>query len=181
MEADLLYHIQKLKLGDEDAFREIYILFHGRIAAFCLGHQMSQEDAKEVVQETFIKLWESRSAIESDKNFEGYIYRIAKNLIIDRFRRITREKAARSYQIYMLGTENSTENKILHDELEVQIQATIESLPKIRRLVFHMSRVRGLSNREIAKELNISIRTVETHISKALQSFYEEFGQSRAI
>lgn len=179
LEADLIKNIDRLRQGNEDAFRVIYHHYHKRIAAFCLENGLTMEDSKEVVQDTFVKLWEKKSKIESHKNFEGYFFKIAKNQIVDRFRKFSRQRAAEQYQIFMLRAENETENTVLHNELETQIQTTLDSLPQIRRLVFHMSRIKGKTNRQIANELDISIRTVETHISKALQTFNEVLGPSR--
>ncbi len=181
VETEIIEHVRALTQGSEKAFRLIYDFYHKKIASFCLSFGLSQEETKEVVQDTFMKLWVNKSSIEPDNNFQSYFFRIAKNIIIDKFREKSRELAAREYQLYVLKPENTTENKVLYNELQTEIKEIIDSLPDMRRLIFHMSRIKGLSNNEIARELDISVRTVETHISKALQTFHAKLGHLKAI
>ncbi len=181
MIADIEIRVEKLATGDIKAFESIYLDFNKRIFAFCLKHGQNIHDAQEVVQEVFIKLWNSRQGIDPSKNFESYLISIAKNVMIDKFRKLAREIAAKKHHIYTLQPINDTENRIIYNELNDTIQSIIQTLPKVRRLVFHMSRVKGYSNREIATELGVSVRTVENHISKALEVFHEKLGHSRAI
>lgn len=171
----------ELKQGDSFAFKSIYDIYHKKIGVFCLNNGLSMEDAQEVVQDVFVKLWTSRYEINLNKNFESYLFTIAKHLIIDKFRKLVRDRAARKYQIYTLHPVNTTENEVLYNDLQEKVKEIIDSLPEMRKLVFYMSRVKELSNKEIALELGISIRTVENHISIALKLFYEKFGYSKAI
>lgn len=175
MNAELSLLLQKVKLGDKKAFEEIYHRYHSRISGFCLKNGQTQADTEEVVQEVFLKLWTLRAQIDPNKNIEAFIIKISKNIIVDKFRRLVRHRAAQDYQIYTLRPVNNTEEEINYKELRDQISEIIDTLPEIRRLVFQMSRVQDLSNQEIAIELGISIRTVENHISKALQAFNENF------
>ncbi len=181
MESPNIEIVRAFTRGSEKAFRLIYDYYHKKIAAYCLSYGLSQDETKEVVQDTFLKLWINKASIDPDKNFQSYFFRIAKNIIIDKLREKGREHAARQYQLYILKPENTTENKVLYNELQSEIREIIDSLPDMRRLIFHMSRIKGLGNNEIARELDISVRTVEAHISKALQTFHEKLSHLKAI
>lgn len=172
------------KLLDQDkelSFKYLYDNFHGLIVGFCLKNGQSYEDAVEVAQEVFCKFWTSKCDKKKNPNIKAYLFSITRNVIIDNYRRIIREKAAKDYQFYLIGKENRTENDVLYNELYRDINRTFESMPEIRKLVFQMSRFRGYSNREIAQELGISIKTVEGHISKALRTFMKELNHSTAL
>ena len=181
MKRDLERYVTELKQGNASAFRSIYDLYHKKIGSFCLNNGQCPEDAQEVVQEIFVRLWVNRNDINLNKNFESYLFSMAKHLIIDKFRKLVRERAARKYQIYTLTPNNTTENEVIYNDLQEKVRETIASLPEMRRLVFYMSRVEERSNKEIASELGMSVKTVENHISRALKLFYEKFGYLKAI
>lgn len=181
MQDDLEDVIQRFREGDIRAFEQIYYLHHKKIYAFCVKNGQPREDAEEVVQEVFLKLWMKKKDIDPTRNLQSYVFAIAKNVIIDKFKKLVRQKAADEYQLHLLTPVNSTEDEVLYNDLQEKIREVFDSLPEMRKLVFQMSRLRGFSNREIAAELGISIRTVEHHISHALQSFRDKFGQSSAL
>ncbi|MBR07326.1 MAG: RNA polymerase subunit sigma-70 [Rickettsiales bacterium] len=173
--------ISELRKGSEDAFKAVYDRYHKNIYGFCINNGQSPVDAEEVLQEVFIKLWIKRDAIDKSKKFESFLYTIARNIIVDKYRRLVREKAANDYQIHFLNPENGTENTVLYNDLQSEIQKTFNSMPELRKLVFQMSRFKGYSNKEIADELGITTKAVENHISRALQTFRKELGNYSAI
>ncbi|MEP0418056.1 MAG: RNA polymerase sigma-70 factor [Cyclobacteriaceae bacterium] len=172
--------ILELSEGSEAAFKAVYDRYHKNIYGFCINNGQSPEDAEEVLQEVFIKLWVKRDSIDLSKKFDSFLYSIARNIIIDKYRRLVREKAANDYQIHFLNPENNTENTVLYNDLQSEIQRTFNSMPKLRKLVFQMSRFKGYSNKEIAEELGITTKAVENHISRALQAFRKELGNYSA-
>lgn len=180
MKNHLNHIVSELVSGNLDAFKELYNLYHKRIYGFCINNGQSHHDAEEVLQEVFIKIWANRTEIDLDRNIESFLFSIAKNIIIDKYRKLVRSKAALEHQIYFLTPPNSTENDVLYNELQKEIQKTFDSMPELRKLVFQMSRFKGCSNDEIAEELGISMKSVENHISRALQNFRNELGHYSA-
>ena len=181
MDRSIEYLQERLRLGDNGAFEEIYKRYQGKIYGFCINNGQSKSDAEEVLQDVFFKLWIKRKKLTSGGNLQAYLFTLARNVIIDKYRQLMKRKAMVDYQIHFLEPENETENAVLFNELNAEIQKTLNSLPQLCKLVFQMSRLKGYSNREIAEELNISIKTVENHISRALRVFREKFGKNIAV
>ncbi|AUP80957.1 RNA polymerase sigma factor [Flavivirga eckloniae] len=134
---------------------------------------VGQKDvAEELVQETFIKLWEHIESISNDKrSIESYLIKVLKNKIIDNYRKSqTKEK---HINLYKLNTEFITD---IDDKWELQktIDTIYASLQPKTSEIFKLSRFKGLTYQEIASLKNISVKTVESHISKALQAFRKQ-------
>lgn len=172
--------IKGIKQDDTVAFKKLYLAFNNKIYGFCINNGQTHEDAEEVLQEVFLKIWARRHSIDPT-NVQSYIFSIAKNIIIDKYRKLVKSKAASEYQILFMTPENNTENTVIYNELKEEIQKTFDTMPEMRKLIFQMSRFKGYSNKEIAAELGISVRTVENHIAKAIQNFRSDLGQSTAI
>ena len=161
----------KLKRGDKVAFEEIYGLFHKKIYLFCIGYGLPQVDAEEITQEVFIKLWLKRTSIDEDKSLNSYLYKIGKNIIIDEFKKKIKIKATQEYQMSLIIPCNNVEEDMDYKDLQKQMEETLMYLPERRREIFELSRVKGLSHKEIAEELGISTKTVENHLTQALNNF----------
>tara|TARA_B100000609_G_C17190659_1_gene422282 strand:+ start:634 stop:1200 length:567 start_codon:yes stop_codon:yes gene_type:complete len=173
--------ISQLIKGNKEAFKSVYDTYKKRIYGFCINNGQSKEDAKDVLQEVFIRIWTQRSQLQEKVKLESYLFSIARNVIVDKYRAMLKKKVADEYQIYLMTPTNNTENDVYFGELKQEIEKTFESMPEMRKLVFQMSRFKGYSNKEISEELGISLRTVESHISKALQAFRNDLGQSSAV
>jgi len=135
------------------------------------SHKVLKEStlSEELVQETFIKLWEKYATVnKSPQSIESFLIVTLKNKIIDEFRKIkTREK---HNNLYFLNTSIETEiNK--EWELLQQIEEIYASLELKTSCIFKLSRDKGLTYKEISTKKNISVKTVESHVSKALQVF----------
>lgn len=172
---------QRLKNGDHTAFDHLFDLYHKKIYYFCIQHGLSKSDSEEIVQDVFVRLWESRSRIEPTGNLQAYLYKIAKNILLDEFKRKIKQQAASEYQFRLLQPENETLNSVAYNDLERLIASELKNFPVKRKLAFELSRYHGMSNKEVAREMGISIKAVEGHISQALQSFRSIFKRSEII
>lgn len=170
-----------MKNHDQTQFDQLFKTYHEKIYYFSLHYGLSPADSQEIVQEVFVKFWHSRKKIDPSKNVQAYLYKIAKNVILDEFKRRIKQKAAEDYQLRLLQAENYTQNTVAYNELEQLVTKILRDLPEKRRLVFELSRYKGLSNKEIAREMGITIKTVETHLTLALQSFRAAFRQAEII
>jgi RNA polymerase sigma-70 factor (ECF subfamily) len=161
--------IKNLQKGDLAAFDTLFYFFEPRLYAFSMKLTNSTEDSKEVVQEVFLKIWEKREWIDPTKNFGSLLFTVAKNLIYNKAKHQAYAFAYREYlSLNANPLDNSTENLLNYNELDSLILAACNQLPPVRREVFRLSRIEGLSNNEIAVKLETSTSNVKNHIYKAI-------------
>ncbi len=150
-------------------FSALFDKHYRRLFNYAFKVVNDKDIASGLVQETFIKLWETIENIKNDERaIEAYLITVLKNKIIDNHRKNkTQEK---HYDLYKLNTEFSVDidNKW---ELEKKIDSIYNALHPKTSEIFKLSRTKGLTYPEIAALKNISVKTVEAHISKALQAF----------
>lgn len=167
--------IRLLAKGSEYAFAKIFERYHGRIYAAALRILKSREFAEEVVQEVFLKVWSRRIAFVDVKNLEAFLVTCGRNLTIEFFKRRNREvEHAYKYASRLQSSENTIENLIIEDELGELLQQAISRLTPRERRAYELSRVEGLSHRDIAAELNISANRVNNLIKAATKSIRED-------
>ena len=161
--------IKAIKEGDHNSFEQIYYNYCQKVYLFACRYIYNAEEAKEIVQEVFYKIWEYRKNLDENQSFNGYIFTITKNLIFNENRKKVNFNVYTSYILnYIQGITNQTENQVIYNNVKSIISKEIEKFPPKRRQVYIMSRHEGLSYNEIAKKLNISEKTVETHLRLAL-------------
>lgn len=170
---------QNLQNGCPKAFEEVYNLYHKKIFGFCIKYGLNPSEAEEITQVVFIKVWENREKIDPEKKLYSYILTISKNIIIDSFKAKIKYQAAKEYQMNFMKPVNNVEQNIHLTELQSSIEEALTKLPERRREVFELSRIQGLSNKEIANQLGISTKTVENHLNLALQDFKEVFKEEK--
>jgi RNA polymerase sigma-70 factor (ECF subfamily) len=165
------YIIEQLKQGDDSAFETLYYKYIDKVFYFALRYLRSREDAEGLTQDIFIKIWENRDSLNPDLSLNSYIFTIAKNTIFNKNRKKINEQAYVEYlKNHLDQVYNKTENDILLNEVKSFIDQCIIDLPRKRQHIFRLSRFDGLSYKEISQKLNLSERTVETHIRLALKS-----------
>jgi len=151
------------------AFSEIYRRHALKLMAKAVAKSTCREDAEELVQNSFLKLYQKKASIVADQPIFGYLFMVFKNETLNQYRnKLVRDK----YETFV--KDNSTElDQSLTEDLEskdllAQLDLEIEKLPTKCKNVFLLSRREHLSNKEIANVLNISVNTVEQHMRKAL-------------
>lgn len=171
-----------IKQGDEKAFERFFHLYYPRLKAFAFRLIADKDTAEDLVQEVFVSLWENRRQINLDKSLKSWIFLSLRNNSLNFLRR---QKTEQKYLDY-LSFQNSSQELFLSSFLEdheiellknqavQQVMEIIEHLPVQCRKVFEMSRFGKIKNQDIASELDISIRTVETHISNAIKSIKKQ-------
>jgi len=152
--------------GDEAAFTEIYNRYWRRLLAIAYHHTHDESTAKEIVQEVLIKLWDRRAELEI-RQLSQYLATAIKFSV---FKAITREKRRNTIAADVFGETISQDDeqiyaRFLHD----YINGIVEQLPEKCKQVFKSSRMEGKGTAQIARELKISEKTVEAHITKALK------------
>ncbi len=162
-------YVEDIKDGNKRVFEEVYYKYHERFYFYVLKRTASEELAEEVVQMTFIKIWEKRTSLSEDFPIEVQIARVARFTLID----MLRKKAAERKVLTII--KQNADAAINHDpvvgkQLIQKVTETIENLPPECRKVFILSREEGLTYLEISNRLSISPKTVENQISKALKA-----------
>lgn len=176
MENSELYLINAFKKGDEQAFRALFDLYHERLYYFLFGLLKSKEDAEEIIQETFLKIWENREHFWEDYPFESLLFRIAKNASLNYNRKkVNRTVFEKDFGFFADLSEYSADQYLLFQETQRIIDAILDGLPPKRKEIFLLQKVEGLSRQEIAEKLNISIITVDHQLFKANKYVRKEF------
>lgn len=161
--------VKEIKEGDHDSFRQIYHKYSEKVYLFAVRYINNTDDAEEIVQEVFSRIWEYRNNLDENKSLNGYLLTITKNIIFNENRKKVNFDIYAQYIIsYIQGISNQTENQIIYENVKSIINKEIDNFPPKRRQIFNLSRNEGLSHNEIAQRLSISRKTVETHLRLAL-------------
>lgn len=181
VEKDLLV---RLKNADEEAFTQIFEMYVKKVYQFVLSYNKEKTEAEDITQNVFIKIWEKKLSINIDKSFEGFIFTIAYRLVIDYFRK----NSVHFHRTTIIGlAEESIASRVNSDDLlkrhslESLYEKALQSLTAKRKEIFLLSRHNGLSNKQIAEQLGISIKTVENQMTAALSSLKAFFSASDLI
>lgn len=162
--------LEALRNGSHEAFEAIYLRSINPMIDFLYLLLRSRDEAEEVAQDIFVKLWENRGKINPRANFKGYLFTIAKYTAFDN---LSHRKVEAKYQKFKMSMteeyESSPDHHIISSELFMLMRLCIEKMPEQQRRVFEMSRVEGLDSDEIATRLNISKNTVWVHLHNAMK------------
>ncbi len=164
--------IDQLRGGNEMAFELIFHRTKGKLKGFLLKVLPLGEDCESILQEIYLKLWLSRESIKEDKKLEIYLFAISRNMVVDILRkRLHKQKYLEEFCSQLNGGNKNGLNTLAmveYSELEKMIFTLIERLPEKRKNIFKLNKIEGLSYKEIALKLHISVNTVDTQLRKAL-------------
>lgn len=165
------------------AFDRIYELYSHKLFSFVYGILKNDAESEDIVQEVFIKLWESRDKLGDYKLLNSYIFTIAYNNAIDLIRkRVNNVKYLDHLKSSSVVQENSSViSEIEFDELSHHAEKLIKNLPERQKQVYQLHREKGMSYSEIAEQLGISKNTVENHMAKALKYLHQNIDNSLLI
>jgi len=171
---------KQIKVNDKDAINSIFLAYSKRLYNFAFAYLKTEGDSKDVVQDVFVSLWNNRNNLKEDTNLEAYLFTITRNSVISIFRKkITENEYLRHLRETAIFQYTENEEQYDYENLSNRIKELIDQLPEQRKLIFKLSKEKGLSNKAIAEELNISVKTVEDHMTKArrfLKSQLTEYG-----
>lgn len=168
---NLLLRLQK---GDKQAFEAVYWKYNAKIYNFVNHILFDAYLAEDITQKCFIKIWERRALIDPNKSLSAYMMVISRNMAYkEMLQKIAKVRIDNESIELFDSLSNTTEEDIDFFFTEQHLESLIELLPTARKKIFKMSRYDGLSNKEIAKNLNLSEKTIETQIYRSL-SFLKE-------
>jgi len=162
--------VEAIKASDHLAFKTLYYLYFEALFRFLWRQTNNEELAKDLLQELFTRVWRSRENLDPQQPIKSYLYRIGHNLVIDHRRQNVHQIDSLEAHPEIEPAYAAEEQFDLHDKIE----AAIKNLPEPVRLVFTMNRFDGIKYAEIAQRLNISVKTVEARMSKALAILREK-------
>lgn len=159
-----------LKKGDLIAFDSIYAMYSKRLYGFVFRYIKQKEDAESIIQEVFLKIWETKNQIDIYSSFDSFIFTVAYNTTISLIRKRINEQ--KYYDRLKLQQQITDTDQIIEEihyrEINAQIKSLIEQLTPRQNEIFRLSREEGLTHEEIAKKLGISVNTVKNHLVSAL-------------
>lgn len=165
--------VRRLREGDERIFKYLFDQHYRPLTMFTLKYVPDVEEAKEIVQDFFIRLWECRAEINVRFSLKMYLYQSVRNASLNYLE--SNKVAQRRLQQYvtpLTSTDTALEHMMVAEQEELLMRA-IDALPQKCREIFVLSRMQRLSHQAIASELSISVKTVEAQISIALKRLAE--------
>lgn len=158
-----------LKAGNENSYNQLFSKYYVPLSVFANKYVKNLDTAKEIVQDLFVSIFEIRKSLTITTSLKSYLFQSVRNRCLNYIKQVqVHGKYLKNLRIEEYSETNLDDN-IIEAELEYQIYKIVSQLPLKCQKIFKMSRVEGKKNLEIAKIQKISIRTVETQISKALK------------
>ncbi|GHT07430.1 DNA-directed RNA polymerase sigma-70 factor [Bacteroidia bacterium] len=175
---DYKKHIEGLQNNSYKDFRVLYYAYAGNLYGFVFGLVKSNSLAKDIVQETFIKVWTNRRNIDANQSFKSYLFKISQNLVVDNFRKQMANPVFENYLDYSeeLFTENDIEQHIDFDMFTKRLEMAKHKLTPRQREIFELNKEQGISVPEIAVRLNIHEQTIYNQLSTAMRLLKKEIG-----
>lgn len=170
--------IERCKKGDSNAFRELVEYFQGRVYVFTFRMLCNEEDARDVVQETFIKVWRSLAKYNSALKFTTWLYTIAANCCYDHLRKGKQRKQQVDIEQVKLACElllqDNLEQKIINEDLAAVITRLTHELTPKQKLVFTLKELEGLDVNEISAITNLSPEKIKSNLYLARKNIREQ-------
>lgn len=167
--------LEALKAGDETAFEMMFRSWYQELCNYAYTFVRDREEAEEVVQGSFVNFWEKRQTLHIATSMRAYLFSMVRNASLNRLKheKVRQRHAAMHLRVADPSVESVT-HQVQATELQDRISSALEALPEQCRLIFKMNRFEDMKYAEIANALNISVKTVENQIGKALKLMREK-------
>ncbi len=164
---------------DQKSFEHIFHTYYSPLCVFAGGITGNQEDAKDIVNDCFLELWNKRKSIVIKTSLKAYLYISVRNMALNHLKKSRRQVEYRSVATYPFYMEEEVATQIERllklDDLELRLKNSIDSLPQQCRYIFYLNRYEQMPYKEIAQKLNLSVATVKTQIARALKKLRTDF------
>jgi len=161
-------NLAAIRAGDHAVFIEVYEQLHGRLFRFFLKRVYFHDTAKDLTQQSFIRLWQYRESLSMEHTLEKQVFIIARGLLINHLKKEATQKKLKEEVGRDLPVESVSGGDVLLERAS-EVNAAIHTLPPVRKRVIILKTFHGFSNKEIAQQLHISVKTVEDHVTKAFR------------
>jgi RNA polymerase sigma-70 factor (family 1) len=174
--------INRLRAGDKLALTELYNAYWELLFISAYNIVKDKELCEDIIQDVFMNIWHNREKLEINISLKGYLYACVRYQVFNQFRKNKDKIHVEFFDDLDKRFQHATpETEMMHNELVQQINSIIETLPEKCQLVYKLSREEQLSHKEIADRLSISTKTVENHITKALQTIRFSMGSTASV
>jgi RNA polymerase sigma-70 factor (ECF subfamily) len=174
--------VDRLRNGDNEALTELYNSYWQMLFVSSYNVLKNKELCEDIIQDIFMNIWHNREKLEIKISLKGYLYACARYQVFNQFRKNKDKIHVEFFDDIDKRFQHATpETEMMQKELVQQINSIIETLPEKCQMVYKLSREEHLSHKLIAEHLNISTKTVENHISKALQIIRLSMGSSASV
>jgi len=170
--------IINIREGDADAFKNLFETYCQALIYFAWRYVKSTQIAENIVQDVFLKIWLNRTKLNPALKIKSYLYKAVKNQALQHLRKTKFEDQKENIQEHDSPTK-SPEDMLDEKEIAISVQQAISELPPQSRLIFTMSKYSNLTYSEIAEIQNISVKTVETHMGRALKLLRKRLAKLR--
>lgn len=172
----------KAFIEDAKCFEALYNGYFAALQRVALSIVSCPETAEEIVSDVFVKIWKNRNQLSVSTSLQAYLFAAVRNQSVDYLRRMCRVRYCTDEALPQYASDHpDPESRLIAAEMEKRIEAAIESLPPQGRKVFRLNRDSGMKYHEIAVHLNISIKTVETHMGRSLSFLREKLGRGAPV
>lgn len=169
--------LKLIKTNDENAFKLLYDTYWEQLFVSAYNILKNREACEDILQEIFIRFWTNRESIQIKTSLKGYLHASVVYRVYDYFKKNKNVFHEEFLDAFDTRTQiTNPESQLIYTELCAQIDFAVQSVPKRSRIVYKLSREKQLSHKEIAEKLNISTKTVEAHITKALKIIRSSLG-----
>lgn len=168
--------LKLLQQGDHAAFEKLFMKYGQKLFAFSLSYLKNEDEAEEIVQDVFLKIWHNRSMVRTDTSFQSYLFTIAFNAVKKSFNRKAKDDQFKLEIIDQLDSEQETcDFEQNYRLMTKKLELFIEEMPERRKAIFLQRKQEGKSLKEIAERLDISVKTVENQITEAMKYLKKRF------
>lgn len=167
--------------GDRKAQKELYKLFYGKMMSVCYRYAANKDEAKDILQDGFVKVFQHLKSYNFKGSLEGWIKRIVVNTAIDCYRKNKGVHFVDDEDNYILDNNNAESEEVIYSKFGVEvIMDCIQELSPVYRTVFNLYVMEGYSHKEIADELNINEGTSKSNLAKAKRNLRQLLEQKNA-
>jgi RNA polymerase sigma factor (sigma-70 family) len=163
--------VAAIKQGDEFAYEQAYITCREKVYYYFLKKTRSEEDARDLLQSTFLKLWQYRSSLNEAYSLDQHLFNIAYTVFVDALRKQRKADTLR----YEISPDEPVPDPVERKEINYRLYTLLEQLPAQRKQAFILHRLEGYSYKEVASQLSISVKAVDNHIARAVKHLKKYF------
>lgn len=175
--------ILKLSKGDQKAYRYIYTSYYNNLCIYLCSYTNNDQLAEDIAQDVLLNIWEKRKKLNIHTSLKSYLYKSAYNAFINKYRanKRTEEKLEEIKFTSLQQLENREEDVKMMEQRLSYLKLAIDELPPKCKKALLLSKMEGYKYQEIAKTMNISVKTVENHISKAFKLLRKKMSSNKFL
>jgi RNA polymerase sigma-70 factor (ECF subfamily) len=174
--------IPRIRSGDQSVFEALFRDYYARLCGYALKFVADTDQAEEIVQDLFCNLWDKKESRDIMTSVEAYLFRAVRNACFNHLKHLKiRYRHTESVKETAPAVSESVHESLEFLELAEMIEKAVEGMPPERKKIYILSRQEGLKYKDIAEKLNISVKTVENQMGKALKYLREHLSQYLVI